>query len=785
MRVTRALPTRTLPTHAPIPAPESIERPAPIERLEQAAHVAASTPAFFVMLACPLIGLLIAAFILWRQPPTFQATGQIQLISSPLIPSGTRLRKRDFGDEIELLTSPTFLKQAVEALPLPDRTQLLSGKNRKHKLHSAEFVHNAPDFERIAGRFSVKQITSTAILEISYQGSDPHLAAAMVNAALSRATRANLSEAEDRVTRDSAFFADRLTTLQSQIDAAQLALSPALDGDLNGELQAGGPGLRSSKTASLLNTMSAGSKRAAKLRRRRGIGRLGVKSAAQNDPHDPRDQPEHRDPTLLAFTRAAAEADRATLLADARLRLSRVLQQAGSTPFLNQETAQQLQGLRRSLNQSQAEYAALTSTLGENQPEARAQFARIADLQAELGLEQQRSARGLATAAAAAHTDAANLNAARRDRAAAIARVLNAEARNAIADIDLAINLSLFDDLQVRLQSARFVTPLHANAVLILESAQVPLAPIAEPLIQPLAVGTAIGILVGFLVCLALYARSERFWSLIEIENALGLPVLATFPQRDVPPASPTGPPASNPSITPAKIPTTETPFTNALLRNHATESSFTSPLLELREALRFLGFRTAVASSSSPRPPRPKARPPAASSPESSFAAMLSRQGERVLLLDLTEPSSPPDATRPPNLLPLLRGDLTLDQAIQQTPHKPGLDQALQHTPDQPVPDILRAGKVSPRDVSLLVSPAMTALLESAGRRYTWIVLDAAPLLTSADTLALALAAQVDAVLIVAPYGQVPVRQVTAARNLLDRTAAPIAGLLLTNIPT
>jgi succinoglycan biosynthesis transport protein ExoP len=152
-----------------------------------------------------------------------------------------------------------------------------------------------------------------------------------------------------------------------------------------------------------------------------------------------------------------------------------------------------------------------------------------------------------------------------------------------------------------------------------------------------------------------------------------------------------------------------------------------------------------------------------------SNLAVILSQRGTRTLLIDA-------DLRRPNvhhrfglngklGLSTILSGQTTLEDSVQRVPEVPGLD-------------ILASGPVPPFPTEMLSSQTMRDLLTYAGTIYTHIVIDSPPILSVTDGVILS--REVDAVVLVVRHGKSSKHVVRRARDLLVRSSAPLAGVVL-----
>jgi capsular exopolysaccharide synthesis family protein len=152
-----------------------------------------------------------------------------------------------------------------------------------------------------------------------------------------------------------------------------------------------------------------------------------------------------------------------------------------------------------------------------------------------------------------------------------------------------------------------------------------------------------------------------------------------------------------------------------------------------------------------------------------SNLAVILAQRGTRVLLIDA-------DLRRPNvhhrfglngklGLSTVLSGQNTLEEAVQPVKEVPGLD-------------ILASGPVPPFPTEMLSSQTMSDLLKHAGTQYEYVLLDSPPILSVTDGVLLS--RQVDAVILVVRHGKSSKNVVRRGRDLLVRSGAPMAGVVL-----
>lgn len=151
--------------------------------------------------------------------------------------------------------------------------------------------------------------------------------------------------------------------------------------------------------------------------------------------------------------------------------------------------------------------------------------------------------------------------------------------------------------------------------------------------------------------------------------------------------------------------------------------------------------------------------------------AIMLAQQGQPVLLVDadLRRPSlhRALDVLREPGLTNLLVGDADARACI-----RPGI---------LPNLDLLPSGPFPPNPSELLNSRTMTRLLEDFQTRYSYVVVDAPPVLAVTD--AAVLASHVDGIVVVLRSGSTEQRAAEKAVERLRRLNARLVGAVLNEV--
>ena len=251
-----------------------------------------------------------------------------------------------------------------------------------------------------------------------------------------------------------------------------------------------------------------------------------------------------------------------------------------------------------------------------------------------------------------------------------------------------------------------------------------------------LAVGIAIGIVLGIAVALLLEALDRRLRDASQVEDAAGLPILATVPYE----------------LSKEGVPT------------------ISSPMSVRAEAYRKVRANLAFITDSGA--PRSVAVTSATSSEgKTSLATNLAfacaKSGQRVLLVDadLRRPMVHQYLSMSPDrgLVEVLGGTATVEDVIQ-------------HSPDGTV-DVIVAGTIPANPSELLGSSAMIQLMARWQADYDIVIVDTPPVLPVADTLVLGVL--VEGVVLVCRLGETTSDKVRQAKESLEKVHAKVLGVV------
>lgn len=310
-------------------------------------------------------------------------------------------------------------------------------------------------------------------------------------------------------------------------------------------------------------------------------------------------------------------------------------------------------------------------------------------------------------------------------------------------------NRALYDGLEQRLLTARLQAGLDAAEVDVIDQALPPVAPTLQPKSTMIITNGVFFLLGSVVIAFVLESLDTGLHNVAEIEGVMQLPSLAVVPR-----SRRTGPEGANLSMAQRNL--------------HV----LSQPKSQFSESFRAL--RTSLLLSTAGHPPRvilfTSATPSEGKTTVATNLASVLAQGDsKVLLIDA-------DLRRPnvhhrfgmvgkTGLTSVLSGTAQLADVVHRIPEVPNLY-------------VLPSGPVPPFPTEMLSSDAMRDLLMRLTAEYTHIVIDSPPILSVTDGVILSRFA--DAVVLVIRHGKSSKHVIQRARDLLIRSGAPMAGIVL-----
>jgi capsular exopolysaccharide synthesis family protein len=483
----------------------------------------------------------------------------------------------------------------------------------------------------------------------------------------------------------------------------------------------------------------------------RKLGVLGFNSDISHSNSDPANN--QLQSSLEDLLKAEGAAKIARIDAESRYRMIAGMDPstiAGSIETTPGTAPAELNILRGQLATSKAEYAAMASTLGPNHPQTITARARIDELTKAINLEQTRmEIQAKQTYLAAKATE---------DKTEQELEAKKTEAYQQGGDVvqeelvqrEFEQNRTLYDGLQQRLRTAEVQAGLEALEVDVVDAALPPITPTLRSPVTVILSTVVVFLLGAIVIVFILEGMDTSLHNIQQIEAVMEMPSLAIIPQAK--------------RVTAEQATTLTTAERNINVLNQ--------PKSQFTEAFRSL--RTALLLTQSGEPPKlilfTSAMPSEGKTTvASNLACILSQSGSSVLLLDAD--------LRRSNIHHRfgIPGKLGLTTVLAGTST---LQETIQHIAEAPNLDVLPSGPVPPFPTEMLSSEAMHRLLEQLESMYTYVVIDSPPVLSVTDGVILG--RLVDAVVLVVRHGKSSKNVMHRARNLLTRSGAPVAGLVL-----
>jgi tyrosine-protein kinase Etk/Wzc len=318
---------------------------------------------------------------------------------------------------------------------------------------------------------------------------------------------------------------------------------------------------------------------------------------------------------------------------------------------------------------------------------------------------------------------------------------------------DVKVNNDAYQSLRNNQLQLQLVKEGKVGNVRMIDDAVPPEWPVSpnRPLI--LAAATLLGVLAGAALALARNALSRSVRNSQEIEAQTGIGVYATIPLSKHQEALAEAAVGKQPGV--------------HLLAALVPDDPAIESLRSLRTGLQFamIEARNNCVLITGATPGVGK------SFISANFAALLASGGKRVLLIDADLRKGHLNGyfgtRRERGLSELVAGSVKIDEAIRRDVI-PNLD-------------LLTTGVLPPNPGELMLSAAFANVLQELSTRYDTVVLDTAPVLAAADTLAIA--SQVGTLLLVARAGQTQVGELVESQKRLDQAGTHVNGVIFNGI--
>lgn len=453
---------------------------------------------------------------------------------------------------------------------------------------------------------------------------------------------------------------------------------------------------------------------------------------------------------LLNEQLTQAEAER--IVKEARYRMA-----ATGDPELiaNVVPSTTLQLLRTQEADLKSQLAQLNSKFGSGYPKVHEMQTQLAHLDASIATEISNVGKRLEDEYRSAEKTEGLLRTQFNDQKSKAYQLNEHAVQYAVLKHDVENGRELYDTLQLKLKMAGVTAGLSSSYINVIDRAEIPAHPVEPRANLNYFIGLFGGVLCGLLLTFVADSMDDTLSSSEELELCTNLPVLCSIPVDQLA----TKNAASDIGKATGVIP---------LLLNH--------PRSQAAEGFR--GLRTSLLLSSPDRQPKVIAIVSSVAAEGKTTVSVnlgiaFAQRGESVLLIDADLRRSTMHA----------QFGLPHSRYGTSTVLTQGMNEEAILTPVESLPNLrlMPAGPHPPNPAELLGSKRMAQLLESVAAEYDRVIVDTPPVLSVADSLALANIA--DAVVLVVRSGIARKKAVLRVRDLLRRANSNIVGAVFNGV--
>ncbi|MEI7446272.1 MAG: chain length determinant protein EpsF [Burkholderiales bacterium] len=430
-----------------------------------------------------IVGGTVAGTMVW--PKKYAASAQVLLDLKGLdpvsgLPASASAPNGFLATELDVIRSTRVALRVVDALKLAGNPMM----QRDHVKSGTEAPLREWIAEQLTAQLKVKPSRDSTVLEITYHGSDPKLAAVVANAFAKAYIDTTLELRVDPARQQVKWFEERAKTLREGLDAAQTRLS--------------------------------------EYQRKTGIvsldERFDIESARLSE----------LSTQLVSLQALASESQkRAQIASDAvatgQITLS-VLPEVLQSPTVQQ--------MKADLTRLEGRQSELAANLGRNHPDYLKVSEEVAALRPRLLVEMKAVVTSLSRTAQLNAQRAAEVQASLERQRGKVLDLKERRDRFTVLARDVEAAQRAFDEVSQRSSKAGLESQLRNANVQLLDAAVPPMGPSSPVMLVNVIVAAVVGVLAAVGVVLLLELPDRRVRAVTDIAHATGLPVLGTVGAR-------------------------------------------------------------------------------------------------------------------------------------------------------------------------------------------------------------------------------------------------------------
>ena len=417
-----------------------------------------------------------------------------------------------------------------------------------------------------------------------------------------------------------------------------------------------------------------------------------------------------------------------------------------------------VQDLSLRLAELERDYAQITATVKPEYPKAIALKKQIDAIQASLDRQKKNLSQNIIDSYRSALANERYLDQAVDEQKKEVNDIAEKSVQYNILKREVDTNKQLYEGLLTRMKEATVSAGLKASNVRIVDTAQVPKAPVKPKVALNLAVGLVLGAAFGVGLAFLQEYLDKTLKTPDEVEGLLRLPSLGLLPSYFT-----DGTGKGNDK----RLATVK----------HGSDSAIAPAVQTARTAIEaYRSLRTSILLSASPVPKVLLITSAVPSEGKTTvtvnLGATLASLGSKVVIVDC-------DMRKPcchrstgvennPGFVRCLTGHVELADAILPVPGVPNLS-------------VIPCGPIPPNPAEVLSSPVTPELLNKLRSQFEYVLVDSPPLLSVSDSRILS--TLTDAVVLVTRAYSTPYDVVRRARGLLYAAGARILGVALNSV--